>query len=90
MTSAIRQAFTEQRAADRRLRVVQPRRPVLAAVGRLAARAVGRLQTARTAVLQLGGLGLLDAAAWQFGAVWGLAVAGAALLLLDWLNGDQA
>ena len=64
------------------------RRPVLAAVGTLAARAAGRLQAGRTAALQLGGLGLLDAAAWRAGPAWGLAGAGAALLLLDWLNGE--
>jgi len=88
--SAFREAFAEQRAADQRLRVVRRRTPVLAVAGRLAAKAMARLAATRTAVLQLSGFGLLDAAAWQFGAVWGLAAAGLSLLALDFLNGDPS
>jgi len=90
VTSAVREAFAEQRARDRALRVVRRRRPVPAVLGQAAARALGRLERSRAAVLQLSGLGLLDAAAWQLGTIWGLAAAGVALLFVDWLNGDPS
>lgn len=82
---AFRQTRTAQRAQNQPRR---PRTPILAHLGRLTARALGQAGRARTPVLQLGGLGLVDAAAWRAGTVWGLLVGGAALLFLDWLNGD--
>lgn len=81
------EAFRTTRAATRRERPA--RTPVLVYAGRVLGRLVSAGARARTAMLQLGGLGLLDAAAWRAGAVWGLAVAGAALLFLDLMNGSE-
>lgn len=82
------EAYRATRAASRR-RTESARTPVLVFVGRALARVVTAGARARTALLQLGGLGLLDAAAWKVGIVWGLAVAGLALLFLDLMNGSE-
>lgn len=80
-TAAYRSALARSRPRARRT-------PLLVLTGRALGRLVSAGIRARTAILQLGGLGLLDAAAWHVGAVWGLAVAGAALLFLDLMNGE--
>jgi hypothetical protein len=49
-----------------------------------------RVRIDATALRLVAGLGLLDAAAWgTWGWQAGLAAAGASLLLLDFLSGDQ-
>lgn len=77
-------AFRAQRA------VANPKRnrtPLLAHLGRLAARALPSWQGLRTFTLSLAGFGALTAAAWTIALPAGLAAAGVSLLLLEYLTG---
>lgn len=79
------------KAEHRRLRAApaQPRTPLLAVLGVLAARVLVAAPKARTAVLTVGGFGCLTAAAWTVAVPLGLAVAGVSLLVLEWLTSDS-
>lgn len=46
----------------------------------------GLWRRVRTAILSVGGFGLLSAAAWTLHVAAGLAVAGLSLLVLEWLS----
>jgi hypothetical protein len=88
--SVAREAFQQE---TQRLQAVpdRPRRaPLLALAGRLAARLVVALPRLRTAALAVGGFGCLVAAAWTVAVPLGLAAAGCALLLLEYLTGDES
>lgn len=75
-------AFRAQRAAA----TPRPRRtPLLARLGRAAARILPTWHTARTFTLSLAGFGALTAAAWTIALPAGLAAAGLSLLLLEYL-----
>jgi hypothetical protein len=88
--SAWGDAFVEEWARNRATPAVFPRRtPLLAVLGRLAARVVVALPRARTAAMSVGGFGCLVAAAWMVAVPAGLAAAGCSLLVLEYLSGDQ-
>jgi hypothetical protein len=87
--SAWGDAFAAEQARLRVARPVPKREPLLAAAGRLAARAVAGLPRLRTAAMSVGGFGCLVAAAWMVAVPAGLAAAGCSLLLLEYLSGEQ-
>lgn len=80
--------------AGREARTARTRRPALAVLGAgvlalvtvLGQRLPG-FAALRTAVLAVGGLGCLSAAAWLVAVPFGLAAAGLSLLVLEWLTG---
>jgi hypothetical protein len=81
--TVLREAFEHERA---QLRAIPSPEPVLARLGRLAARLAARWPSLRSAVLQIGGLGCLSAAAWKVNGAAGLAVTGLSLLVLEYLS----
>lgn len=89
--SALREAFdstfASEREKTRTLRVVRPREPVLAKVGKTLGKLAAQLDGARSYVLPVAGLGCLVAAAWTVALPFGLAAAGGSLLLLDYNGG---
>lgn len=75
--------------AQRRVR--PPREAVLSQLAQWAARRLPSWRTARTAVLTLGGFGLIDAGVWHgFGATAGLVATGVSLFLLEWLTQEDS
>lgn len=87
--SALGDAYAQERARLQALPALPPRQPLLAVLGRLAARVVERLPRARTTLLSVGGFGLLSTAAWMVAVPAGLAAAGVSLLVLEYLSGDD-
>lgn len=86
VTDTFTRAYRAQRAATK---TRQPRVPLLARAGNLAAKALPRWDTIRRAALSLGGLGGLTAAAWTVALPLGLTAAGLSLLVLEWLTGGD-
>lgn len=84
MLSTFTGAYRAQRAVAKPKR---PRTPLLARLGRLAARALPTWQGFRTFTLSTAGFGALTAAAWTIALPAGLAAAGVSLLLLEYLTG---
>ena len=88
--------FSEAFASGRARRTGRPARTrtpvlviigrVLAALGAFAGRKLPRWATVRRAVLTIGGLGLLTAAAWMVALPLGLLAAGVSLLILEALT----
>lgn len=91
MALPLPRAFTSAFAAERATVASRrnPRTPLLARAGRLAARLLPTLAVIRTLVLSVAGLGALTAAAWLVAVPLGLAAAGLALLVLEWLTGGD-
>jgi hydrogenase/urease accessory protein HupE len=87
--SAWGDAYSQEAARLRALPAVPPREPLLAVLGRLAARVVVALPRARTAALSVGGFGCLVTAAWMVAVPAGLAAAGVSLLVLEYLSGEE-
>ncbi|MEV0618552.1 hypothetical protein AB0I81_34855 [Nonomuraea sp. NPDC050404] len=73
-------------------RASRAKRPACESILSRAARHAGRIlptwRRARTFVLQVGGLGLIDYALWELHVVAGIAAAGVSLLLLEWAGRD--
>jgi hydrogenase/urease accessory protein HupE len=87
--SAWGDAYSAETARLRALPAVPAREPLLAVAGRLAARMIVALPRARTAAMSVGGFGCLVAAAWMVAVPAGLAAAGASLLVLEYLSGEE-
>lgn len=87
LPSTLRDAFAAERAAATPR---APRTPVLVHVGRAAAKLANHAAKLRTAAMSAAGLGCLDYAAFRFDTIAGWAAVGATLLLLEWLNTDDA
>jgi hydrogenase/urease accessory protein HupE len=87
--SAWGDAYSAESARLRALPAAPAREPLLATLGRLAARLVVALPRARTAALSVGGFGCLTAAAWMVAVPAGLAAAGVSLLVLEYLSGEE-
>jgi hypothetical protein len=81
--TVLREAFEHERA---QLRAIPSPEPVLAKLGRFAARLTARWPKLRSAVLQIGGLGCLSAAAWEVNGAAGLAATGLSLFVLEYLS----
>lgn len=64
------------------------REPLLTKIVKLTAKVLPRASSVRRFVLQVGGLSLLDAAAWQFTTWSGLLATGISLLVFDFLVSD--
>lgn len=47
-------------------------------------------RTLRSAVLQVGGLAVLDVAAWQYRQAAGMVAVGVSLFVLEWLTGERS
>jgi hypothetical protein len=93
--SAWGDAYSAETARLRALNDARPggilasRTPVLVHLGRLAARAAMLVPRARTVAMSVGGFGCLVAAAWTVAVPAGLAAAGASLLVLEYLSGEE-
>ena len=82
---------TEAYSAGRATRAIarpQRRTSIVKRLAHLAGRRLPSWHDARTAVLQVAGLGLVDAGAFELNTVAGLVSTGVSLLLLEWLSGD--
>jgi hypothetical protein len=82
---------SEAYATGRAARAIEhrPRRTsVVKKLAVLAGRRLPRWQEVRSTVLQVAGLGLLDAGAFELHTVAGLVTTGVSLLVLEWLSGD--
>ena len=82
--------FLQAFAAERQPKRTRTRTPMLVSLGRFAGRHLPRWQTVRSLVLQVGGLGSLDYAAFQWNVIAGFVAAGVSLLVLEYLMGGDS
>lgn len=93
LPTGFRAAYRAERAAATPRK---PRTPVLTHAARAVARLANLAARARGPVLQLGGMGFIDYAAFRFDTIAGYAAIGASLFLAEWLltsdsnGGEQA
>lgn len=87
MTAA--EAFLDELARLRARGATRERTALLVVLARWAARLLVALPRLRTALLAIGGFGLLSAAAWMVAVPLGLATAGVSLLVLEYLSGED-